>query len=172
MPQFFTRACLGFNIHLIAWVGGSLSTDRCMHTPFLYGIALLLSSDGQIEVTGNLIAYSLKALREGRTGWMIRTAGCKNTVSVRFTADPNNGVLVGCGAARHRQLLPRPYAHPAASFAALFPDHPQRYGQAEGRELLEVGRGDPAEREPDGSGPDPRAVPRLRLVGGARSRRV
>ena len=39
-------------------------------------------SDGQIEVTGNLIAYSLKALSEGRTGWMIRTAGCKNTVSV------------------------------------------------------------------------------------------
>jgi hypothetical protein len=38
--------------------------------------------DGQIAVTGQLIAYSQKALAEGRTGWMIRTAGCKNTVSV------------------------------------------------------------------------------------------
>lgn len=38
--------------------------------------------EGQIAVTGQLIAYSQKALAEGRTGWMIRTAGCKNTVSV------------------------------------------------------------------------------------------
>jgi len=38
--------------------------------------------EGQIVVTGHLIAYSRKALAEGRTGWMIRTAGCKNTVSV------------------------------------------------------------------------------------------
>lgn len=34
------------------------------------------------QVTGQLINYSQKALAEGRTGWMIRTAGCKNTVSV------------------------------------------------------------------------------------------
>ena len=38
--------------------------------------------EGQIAVTGQLINYSQKALAEGRTGWMIRTAGCKNTVSV------------------------------------------------------------------------------------------
>lgn len=38
--------------------------------------------EGQVAVTGQLIAYSQKALAEGRTGWMIRTAGCKNTVSV------------------------------------------------------------------------------------------